>query len=176
MRMRACVGNLHLSPAPYLIWCVRKSLFAQSQWKRSASPPRSSALNRSASFLSPQLSLTREFKRATGLFSPMWSLKCRDSRIIRLLDWSSGSSAAGCAHLGAGWRVDTVCGSKETEKSLRGRKLQQRRRGRMVQNVILVFFRRRLSQRPAVEELESRNILKRECQPFRRWGSLRFTF
>lgn len=33
----------------------------------------------------------------------------------------------------------------------------------MVQNVILVFFRRRLSQRPAVEELESRNILKREC-------------
>lgn len=34
--------------------------------------------------------------------------------------------------------------------------------GRMVQNVILVFFRRRLSQRPAVEELESRNILKRE--------------
>uniref|UniRef100_A0A672GPX2 Phosphatase and actin regulator n=1 Tax=Salarias fasciatus TaxID=181472 RepID=A0A672GPX2_SALFA len=27
-------------------------------------------------------------------------------------------------------------------------------------NVILVFFRRRLSQRPAVEELESRNILK----------------
>lgn len=34
----------------------------------------------------------------------------------------------------------------------------------MVQNVILVFFRRRLSQRPAVEELESRNILKRECQ------------
>ncbi len=32
----------------------------------------------------------------------------------------------------------------------------------MVQNVILVFFRRRLSQRPAVEELESRNILKRE--------------
>ena len=34
--------------------------------------------------------------------------------------------------------------------------------GKMVQNVILVFFRRRLSQRPAVEELESRNILKRE--------------
>lgn len=32
--------------------------------------------------------------------------------------------------------------------------------GNMVQNVILVFFRRRLSQRPAVEELESRNILK----------------
>lgn len=32
----------------------------------------------------------------------------------------------------------------------------------MVQNVILVFFRRRLSQRPAVEELERRNILKRE--------------
>ena len=32
----------------------------------------------------------------------------------------------------------------------------------MVQNVILVFFRRRLSQRPGVEELESRNILKRE--------------
>uniref|UniRef100_A0A3B1J8P5 Phosphatase and actin regulator n=1 Tax=Astyanax mexicanus TaxID=7994 RepID=A0A3B1J8P5_ASTMX len=31
---------------------------------------------------------------------------------------------------------------------------------RWVQNVILVFFRRRLSQRPAVEELESRNILK----------------
>uniref|UniRef100_A0A8C3RK69 Phosphatase and actin regulator n=1 Tax=Chelydra serpentina TaxID=8475 RepID=A0A8C3RK69_CHESE len=30
----------------------------------------------------------------------------------------------------------------------------------MVQNVILVFFRRRLSQRPAVEELERRNILK----------------
>ena len=34
--------------------------------------------------------------------------------------------------------------------------------GEMVQNVILVFFRRRLSQRPAVEELESRNILKRK--------------
>jgi len=33
---------------------------------------------------------------------------------------------------------------------------------KMVQNVILVFFRRRLSQRPAVEELESRNILKRK--------------
>ncbi|CAL8383536.1 unnamed protein product [Boreogadus saida] len=32
----------------------------------------------------------------------------------------------------------------------------------MVQNVILVFFRRRLSQRPAVEELESRNILKQK--------------
>lgn len=32
----------------------------------------------------------------------------------------------------------------------------------MVHNVILVFFRRRLSQRPAVEELERRNILKRE--------------
>ncbi|KAK2506605.1 hypothetical protein MC885_020620 [Smutsia gigantea] len=30
----------------------------------------------------------------------------------------------------------------------------------MVQNVIVVFFRRRLSQRPAVEELERRNILK----------------
>ncbi|KAH0511018.1 Phosphatase and actin regulator 3 [Microtus ochrogaster] len=30
----------------------------------------------------------------------------------------------------------------------------------MVQNIILVFFRRRLSQRPAVEELERRNILK----------------
>ncbi|ELK27575.1 Phosphatase and actin regulator 3, partial [Myotis davidii] len=30
----------------------------------------------------------------------------------------------------------------------------------MVHNVILVFFRRRLSQRPAVEELERRNILK----------------
>lgn len=34
----------------------------------------------------------------------------------------------------------------------------------MVQNVILIFFRRRLSQRPAVEELERRNILKREYQ------------
>lgn len=33
----------------------------------------------------------------------------------------------------------------------------------MVQNVVLVFLRRRLSQRPNVEELESRNILKREC-------------
>lgn len=32
----------------------------------------------------------------------------------------------------------------------------------MVHSVILVFFRRRLSQRPAVEELERRNILKRE--------------
>lgn len=32
----------------------------------------------------------------------------------------------------------------------------------MVQNVVLVFLRRRLSQRPNVEELESRNILKRE--------------
>lgn len=41
-------------------------------------------------------------------------------------------------------------------------KPQQRRRIKMVQNVILVFFRRRLSQRPAVEELESRNILKRK--------------
>uniref|UniRef100_A0A8D3B280 Phosphatase and actin regulator n=1 Tax=Scophthalmus maximus TaxID=52904 RepID=A0A8D3B280_SCOMX len=30
----------------------------------------------------------------------------------------------------------------------------------MVQNVVLVFLRRRLSQRPNVEELESRNILK----------------
>lgn len=43
----------------------------------------------------------------------------------------------------------------------------------MVQNVILVFFRRRLSQRPAVEELERRNILKRKyrlecfCPPCR---------
>lgn len=36
----------------------------------------------------------------------------------------------------------------------------------MVQNVILVFFRRRLSQRPAVEELESRNILKRKFHSF----------
>lgn len=64
--------------------------------------------------------------------------------------------------------LDARTVSKETEKSLRGGKLQQRRGERMVQNVILVFFRRRLSQRPAVEELESRNILKRECQPFRR--------
>lgn len=32
----------------------------------------------------------------------------------------------------------------------------------MVQNVVLVFLRRRLSQRPNVEELESRNILKRK--------------
>uniref|UniRef100_A0A672IU02 Phosphatase and actin regulator n=1 Tax=Salarias fasciatus TaxID=181472 RepID=A0A672IU02_SALFA len=31
---------------------------------------------------------------------------------------------------------------------------------KMVQNVVLVFLRRRLSQRPNVEELESRNILK----------------
>ncbi|KAF3860289.1 hypothetical protein F7725_000544 [Dissostichus mawsoni] len=30
----------------------------------------------------------------------------------------------------------------------------------MVQNVVLVFLRRRLSQRPNVEELEGRNILK----------------
>uniref|UniRef100_A0A673JQ19 Phosphatase and actin regulator n=1 Tax=Sinocyclocheilus rhinocerous TaxID=307959 RepID=A0A673JQ19_9TELE len=30
----------------------------------------------------------------------------------------------------------------------------------MVQNIILIFLRRRLSQRPAVEELECRNILK----------------
>uniref|UniRef100_A0A9J8CQG3 Phosphatase and actin regulator n=1 Tax=Cyprinus carpio carpio TaxID=630221 RepID=A0A9J8CQG3_CYPCA len=30
----------------------------------------------------------------------------------------------------------------------------------MVQNIVLIFLRRRLSQRPAVEELESRNILK----------------
>lgn len=46
----------------------------------------------------------------------------------------------------------------------------------MVQNVILVFFRRRLSQRPAVEELESRNILKREYRTCRircwRWPPL----
>lgn len=40
--------------------------------------------------------------------------------------------------------------------------LQAFQRTGMVQNVILVFFRRRLSQRPAVEELERRNILKRE--------------
>lgn len=40
--------------------------------------------------------------------------------------------------------------------------LQTFQRTGMVQNVILVFFRRRLSQRPAVEELERRNILKRE--------------
>ncbi|TNN87728.1 Phosphatase and actin regulator 3 [Liparis tanakae] len=33
-------------------------------------------------------------------------------------------------------------------------------RATMVQNVVLVFLRRRLSQRPNVEELESRNILK----------------
>lgn len=45
-----------------------------------------------------------------------------------------------------------------------GRNLQA---ATMVQNVILVFFRRRLSQRPAVEELERRNILKREY-----WGPL----
>lgn len=37
----------------------------------------------------------------------------------------------------------------------------------MVQNVVLVFLRRRLSQRPNVEELESRNILKREFQKIR---------
>uniref|UniRef100_A0A672Q9C5 Phosphatase and actin regulator n=1 Tax=Sinocyclocheilus grahami TaxID=75366 RepID=A0A672Q9C5_SINGR len=30
----------------------------------------------------------------------------------------------------------------------------------MVQHIILIFLRRRLSQRPAVEELECRNILK----------------
>lgn len=36
----------------------------------------------------------------------------------------------------------------------------------MVQNVVLVFLRRRLSQRPNVEELESRNILKRESELF----------
>uniref|UniRef100_A0A8C9FFZ9 Phosphatase and actin regulator n=1 Tax=Pavo cristatus TaxID=9049 RepID=A0A8C9FFZ9_PAVCR len=36
----------------------------------------------------------------------------------------------------------------------------------MVQNVILVFFRRRLSQRPAVEELERRNILKQNVAQF----------
>lgn len=47
----------------------------------------------------------------------------------------------------------------------------------MVQNVILVFFRRRLSQRPAVEELESRNILKRECEQCRPFISfLKFVF
>lgn len=34
----------------------------------------------------------------------------------------------------------------------------------MVQNVVLVFLRRRLSQRPNVEELESRNILKRKLE------------
>lgn len=33
---------------------------------------------------------------------------------------------------------------------------------KMVQNVVMVFLRRRLSQRPNVEELESRNILKRK--------------
>ena len=36
----------------------------------------------------------------------------------------------------------------------------------MVQNVVLVFLRRRLSQRPNVEGLESRNILKREYITF----------
>ncbi len=35
-------------------------------------------------------------------------------------------------------------------------------RDNMVQNIILIFLRRRLSQRPAAEELEGRNILKRE--------------
>lgn len=41
----------------------------------------------------------------------------------------------------------------------------------MVQNVVLVFLRRRLSQRPNVEELESRNILKREFRKDPRNGS-----
>lgn len=36
----------------------------------------------------------------------------------------------------------------------------------MVQNVVLVFLRRRLSQRPNVEELESRNILKRKFSKY----------
>lgn len=36
----------------------------------------------------------------------------------------------------------------------------------MVQNVVLVFLRRRLSQRPNVEELESRNILKRKFRKY----------
>lgn len=76
----------------------------------------------------------------------------------------------GCADLGAlhaGLSIQSASSSEKTEKTLckggfEERNPQQRRRVKMVQNVILVFFRRRLSQRPAVEELESRNILKRE--------------
>lgn len=72
----------------------------------------------------------------------------------------------GCADLGAlhtGSSIQSASSSEETERTLG---VEERHPGsvggKMVQNVILVFFRRRLSQRPAVEELESRNILKRE--------------
>lgn len=42
----------------------------------------------------------------------------------------------------------------------------------MVQKLFLDFFRRRLSQRPTAEELEQRNILKRECATGVGWGLL----
>lgn len=72
----------------------------------------------------------------------------------------------GCADLGAlragsGTR-SASSSSEETEKTFCQRGWRSDEGEKMVQNVILVFFRRRLSQRPAVEELESRNILKRE--------------
>ena len=68
----------------------------------------------------------------------------------------------GCADLGArGSGSRTLSASSEGKKDFWG-VCGGRGAANMVQNVILVFFRRRLSQRPAVEELESRNILKRK--------------
>ena len=71
----------------------------------------------------------------------------------------------GCADLGAlrtGSSIQSASSSEETERTGVEERHPSSVGGKMVQNVILVFFRRRLSQRPAVEELESRNILKRE--------------
>ncbi len=75
----------------------------------------------------------------------------------------------GCADRGAlhtGSSIQSASTSEKTEKTLCKVGFEARNPSsggvKMVQNVILVFFRRRLSQRPAVEELESRNILKRE--------------
>lgn len=75
-----------------------------------------------------------------------------------------GCAAPGAAHTDSSIR--SASSSEKTEKTL-GEGVEDRNPSsgglkKMVQNVILVFFRRRLSQRPAVEELESRNILKRE--------------
>lgn len=64
----------------------------------------------------------------------------------------------GCAALSA---VHTgACGASISRACRQRHRVPVEDRATMVQNVILVFFRRRLSQRPAVEELESRNILK----------------
>lgn len=73
----------------------------------------------------------------------------------------------GCADLGdlrAGSSITSAssCSGRAEKTFCQRGAVKQRGRKKMVQNVILVFFRRRLSQRPAVEELESRNILKRK--------------